>query len=238
MCPKRMQKTMAIILGISLAFLAANTLVVHAKNYSFTATISPIQVNIDQLAEYHVVITNTGESTLGSASITIPTGFTILSSVTILNPQTLWNYTLSATSISISADGGGSILSQGENVTLTFDAIAPSSSGVTTWTAEATTSIEGGGVELTLQGDQPMVTVTTSEFTPPNISAYPSTINNDQVSLISQLSGVSGGFPPYMYQWLEAFNGGTFSPIAGANGHIPSHQQHQPRRAHGALSLT
>jgi hypothetical protein len=216
---KKIRKTLAIVLGISLVFLAANTTAeVHAKIYSFTATISPTQVNISQIAEYLVIITNTGESTLGSASIAIPTGFTVLSTVTILNPPTLWNYELSPTSISISATGGGSALPHGGNVTLTFEAIAPSSSGMTTWTAEATTSIDGGGVPLTLQGEQPAVTVTTLEYIAPTISASPNTINNDQFSLISQLSGAKGGIPPYTYQWLEAFNGGTFSPIESANG--------------------
>lgn len=217
---KEIRKTFAIILGLSLVFFTTSVIVeVHAKSYAFTATIFPTQVNINQLATYMVIITNTGEgSTLGSASIAIPTGFIIQSNVKILNPPTLWNYTLSATSIDLSADDGGSVMLQGENVTFTFDAIAPSSTMVANWTTEATTSINGGGVVLPLQGGQPKVTVTSSMYVPPTISASPTVINNDQVSFISQLTAVSGGIPPYTYQWLQAFDGGAFSPTVGANG--------------------
>lgn len=220
MYQKEMRRAITIILGLSLVLFTTNTIVeVHAKTYFFTATISPSTVNINQLATYQVMITNTGEGTaLSSASIAIPTGFAILSNITILSPPALWNYTLSATSIDLSADSGGSGISQGENVTFTFNAMAPSSPMVANWTTEATTSIDGGGVVLNLEGEQPTVTVTSPPFIPPTISASLSTINNDQVSFISQLTGVSGGMPPHTYQWLEAFDGGTFAPIAGANG--------------------
>jgi hypothetical protein len=216
---QKTRKTIAIISIISLIFLTTNTFrEVHAKTYFFTATISPIQVNINQLATYLVTITNTGEGTLlGSASIAIPTEFTVQSNITILNPPTLWNYTLSTTSIDLSADGPGSVLPQGENITFTFDALAPSSPMVANWTAEATTSVDGGGRMLDLEGEQPSVTVVSSPYIPPTISASPNTINNDQASFISQIAGASGGTPPYTYQWLEAFNGGVFSPIPGAN---------------------
>ncbi len=201
-----------------MVFSASTITEVKAKTYSFTATISPIEVDVDEVATYMMVVNNTGESTLGSVDIGIPTGFTLLSSIAILNPPTSWNYALLATSISISADGGGSVLQPGENITFTFDAIAPTFPGITNWTTEATSGIEGGGVVLTLQGGQPTVTITSSQYVPPTVSASPSTINKDQTSFISQLSGASGGTPPYSYQWLEAFNGGTFSPIASANG--------------------
>jgi hypothetical protein len=216
---KETRKTIAVILVISLVFFTSNTLVeVHAKTYLFTATISPATVNINQLATYQVIINNTGTSPLGSMSMDIPAGFTILSNVTILYPAISWNYTLSATSIDLSVQGGGPVLAEGENATFTFDAIAPSSPMIANWTTEAFTSKDGGGVALTLQGEQPTVTVISSPYVPPTISASPTVINNDQASFISQLAGASGGTPPYNYQWLEAFEGGSFSPIAGANG--------------------
>lgn len=220
MYQKEIRKAIAIMLGVSLVLFTTNAIVeVHAKSYAFTATISPIQVDINQIATYLVIITNTGEgTTLGSASIAIPTGFTILSNVTILNPPTLWNYILSATSIDLSVDVGGPVLVQGENATFTFEAIAPSLPMVANWTVEATTNKDGGGVVLTLEGEQPTVTVTSPPFIPPTISASTTVINNGQVSFISQLMGVSGGMPPYTYQWLQAFDGGSFSPVAGANG--------------------
>jgi hypothetical protein len=109
------------------------------------------------------------------------------------------------------------VIPQGENVTITFEAIAPASPSVTNWITEATAGIEGGGVTLTLQGEQPIVTVNPPQYNPPIISASPGTINKYQTSTLSQFTGTSGGTPPYTYQWLEAFNGGTYFPITGAN---------------------
>jgi hypothetical protein len=212
---KIIASTLSVLLML---FTTSPLVIVQAKTYAFAATISPIQVNVDELSTYLVIIYNTGESNLGSVNIGVPTGFVILSPATILNPPTSWNYVLSNTSISLSADGGGSVILPGENVTFTFDAIAPASPGVAVWTAEAFTGIEGGGVTLTLEGEQPAVTVVSASFIPPTLSASPTTINRGQVSLLTQLSGASGGTPPYTYQWLEAFDGGMFSPILGANG--------------------
>jgi hypothetical protein len=211
------QSALKTILLISLVLLTTNTIaIVYAKNYEFTATISPVDVESNQLATYLVNVTNTGDSTLGSTSIAIPGGFTVLLPITILNPPLTWNYTLSMTEISLTANSGGAAILTGESVIFTFDAIAPSSPGITTWTAQASTSIGGGGVKLTLKGAQPTVTVT-SIFVAPTISASPVTVNQGQISLLSQLTGALGGTLPYTFQWLEAYNGGTFSPITGAN---------------------
>lgn len=219
MSKRKTIKTIVLILTVSIVFFTINNLnEVNAKQYSFTATISPTQVTINQLATYLVIITNTGESSMGSANVAIPAGFAVLSPISILNPSTSWNYTLSDTLISVSADGGGSVLPPGGYISFTFDAIAPSYPGVNTWNSEATSSIYGGGVSLVLEGNQPTVTVIASQFFPPTISASPTTINKGQVSFLSQLTGASGGTPPYTYQWLEAFDGGVFSPIAGATG--------------------
>jgi hypothetical protein len=213
------QKTLVTILLLLTLFFTSTLFVeVHAKTYSFTATISPTQINVNQLATYQGIITNIGESGLGSTEIAIPPGFTVLFPITILNPTTLWNYTLTATSISISATEGGGVIPTGENIAFTFNAIAPTTPGLTNWTTQATTSIQGGGVTIPIEGEHPTITVTPISYNPPTIQATQTTINQDQTSLLSQLTLPSGGTPPYTYQWLEAFNGGTFTPIAGANG--------------------
>jgi hypothetical protein len=221
MSQQKMHKTLIAILFISLMLFTANKFgetEVHAKTYYFTATISPGQVEVNQLDKYQMIITNTGESTLGTVNIAIPTGFTIQSPITFLNPQISWDYTVSSTSISLSATGGGSVISQGGNLSITFDANSPSFSSMANWTVDATTGIDGGGVMLVLQGEQPIVTIAFPQFTQPTIMASSTTINKDQTSLLTQLSSVSGGNPPYNYQWLKSFNGGVFSTIAGATG--------------------
>ena len=139
---QKLHKIKATILLLSLLILLAGTISeVRAKSYVFEATITPNQVNVNQLATYHTTINNTGESTLGSATFSIPAGLTVLSPITILNPTTLWNYTLTNTSIMVTATEGGGILNPGENVTFTFNAIAPTIPGVLNWTISATTSI-------------------------------------------------------------------------------------------------
>ena len=210
-------KITEIIFLILIAAFATNIMMVNAKTYSFTAVISPSQIIANQVVTYSLVITNNGDSTLGSASIVIPTGFTVISPVIILTPSTSWNSTLSTELVSLTATVGGAVISQGENVTCTFEAIAPASSGVAIWTAEAFTSIDGGGVQLGLEGAQPMVEVA-SQFNPPIISASKSTVNQGQASVLSLTTNASGGVLPYQYQWLGAYNGGTFLPIIGANG--------------------
>lgn len=216
---QKTRKTATIALLISLIIITTNALTeVHAKTFSFTATISPTEVNINQLTTYMVTITNTADGTLGSAQVTIPTGFTVLSPMTILDPPSFWDYTLSTTTINLTATDEDAVLQQGETVIFTFDAIAPASSGITTWTAEATSNTQGTGAKHILQGEQPTVAVRIPPIVPPSISAYPLTINQNQVSVLSQLTGTSGGITPYTYQWLEASNGGVFSPVAGATG--------------------
>jgi Divergent InlB B-repeat domain len=216
---QKTRKTATITLLISLILLTTNAFTeVHAKTYSFTTTMSPTEVNINQLATYTVTITNTADGTLGSAQMIIPTGFTVLQPVTILNRPSTWNYTPSTTTINLTATNTDALLQQGETIIFTFDAIAPASSGITTWTTEATSNTQGTGAKHSFQGEQPTVAVRNPPIVPPSISAYPLTINQDQVSVLSQLTGTSGGITPYTYQWLEALNGGVFSPVAGANG--------------------
>jgi len=215
---QKLHKIKATILLLLLLILTASTLTkVRAKAYAFTATVTPDQVNVNQLATYLITITNTGESTLGSTTISIPAGLTVLSPITILNPATLWNYTLTNSSIIVSATVGGGVINPGENLTVTFDAIAPAIPSVFNWTISATTSIEEGGVALTLEGEQPTLAVIPLPFTPPIISASSNKINQDQSSLLSQTAGPSGGTPPYTYRWLESYEGEILMPILGAN---------------------
>ena len=215
------QTTRKIITAIMLALLSFTTLntilTVQAKTYSFTAVMSPAEVNVNQFSTFSITITDTGDSSLGSASVAIPAGFSISPQVTIDTPAT-WTCNLSETAISLTADGGASALLQGESVVFTFSAVAPASPGVAVWAVAATSSINGGGISLAIDGAQPAVTVTSLSMVTPVISSSAGTINQGQVSLISQISGASGGTVPYNYQWLEAFDGEAFSPIPGATG--------------------
>ncbi len=213
---QKISKSITVALLISLALLTICVpACVQGKSYSFTATILPSEIEVNQLSTYWVNITNTGDNTLGSTNIAIAQGFMIISPITILNPVSTWNYTLSTTEINLTATVGGAVIQQGQSLIFTFNATAPDSPGVTAWTVEATTSLKGGGVKLTLEGEQPTVKVTLP-YIAPTILASPGIIDQNQFSLLSQLEEPSGGTPPYTYKWLKAYNGGTFSPIIGA----------------------
>lgn len=210
----------AVITSILVSLLLFSTsafVEVEAKADSFTATIYPTEVTVNQLSSYTVTITNTGTSRLGTVGVAIPTGFTVSEPIVILAPPSLWSYSLSTESINLTATEGGAAISTNQSVIFTFSAIAPASAGVTDWTVRATSSINWGGITLTIEGAQPTVTVK-SPLTAPTISASPYIIDQGQSSQLSQLITPSGGIPPYNYQWLESFNGGPYTPIAEANG--------------------
>lgn len=205
-----------LLLGILTLFSINGYIKVQAKTYSFTASITPTQANINQIITFNAVIKNTGESSLGSTSVTLPLGLTSVSQISILN-HPAWNYTLTNSTIDLSASDGGAILSLDENITFTFDATTPSNPMVVNWNIQSTTSIQGGGLALTLEGEQPTLTVTSLPIIEPVIVASQDIINQDQTCLLTQYSGPSGGNPPYTYQWFESYNEEGFTDILGAN---------------------
>ena len=214
-----MRKPIATVLLISLVLCTSVLLEVKALSFFFTATISPTNVYVNQPITYSVTITVTGNKTLGSAGITIPTGFSPPSSITILAPPSTWSYTLSNGAINLTGNNGDAVIQQGGSLIFTFFTIAPTSSGITNWPVAATSNIGWSGTTLDLEGAQPTVTVNPQPpLVPPTITASLNTINQGQISLLSQSVAPSGGTSPYTYQWIESFNGGSFSSITGANG--------------------
>jgi len=209
-------RTMAIVLLISLALPAANILTVQAapRTYFFTATISPGEVDVNQLVTYSVTITNNGSGTLGSTSMAIPAEFTDVSQITILNPLS-WNYTLSTAAINLNASGGSAVIQQGENVTYTFSATAPALSRLTTWTVRAYQSTTWGGTEAALQGSQPTVNVVdNSGLVAPEVTATPTTVTQNQSSTLTS-TPVTTGKSPYTYQWFQKAPGGDYTAVGG-----------------------
>jgi hypothetical protein len=216
---EEMHKPLATILLISLALCTSSIVTVKALSFFFTATISPTNVYVNQPITYTVTITVTGNKTLGSAGITIPTGFSTPSSITILTPPSTWSYTLSSGAINLTGNNGDAVIQQGGSLIFTFSTIAPPSPGITNWPVAATSNIAWSGTTLDLEGAQPTVTVNPQpQLVPPTITASLNTINQGQTSFLSQSVAPSGGTSPYIYQWLESFNGGSFSSITGANG--------------------
>ncbi len=186
----------------------------NPKTYIYSASITPSEVSTNQLFTYSINITDVGNSTLGSATIAIPAGFADFN-VSVSSPSS-WISTLTTTSINVTGNNGNAVISQGENVTVTFSATA-SNIGIANWITEAWSNTGWGGTALSLSGTQP-TTIVDSLLTPPTISAVLDTIDQGQVSFISQLMPGSGGTQPYNYQWVESNDGINYSPIQAANG--------------------
>src|SRR4030066_22682 len=179
---EEIHKPIATILLISLALCTSSLVAVKALSFSFTATISPTNVYVNQPITYSVTITNTGNKTLGSAAITIPTGFSAPSSITLLAPPSTWSHTLSNGAINLTGNNADAVIQQGGSLIFTFSTIAPSSPGITDWPVVATSNIGWGGTTLELEGAQPTVTAHPQPpIVPPTISASLNTINQGQI---------------------------------------------------------
>src|SRR5512139_642873 len=120
---EEMQKPLATILLISLALCTNSIVAAKALSFTFTATISPTNVYVNQPNTYTVTITVTGNKTLGSAGITIPTGFSTPTSITILTPPSTWSYTVSNEAINLTGNNGDAIIQQGGSLIFTFSTI-------------------------------------------------------------------------------------------------------------------
>jgi hypothetical protein len=213
---EEMHKPLATILLISLALCTSSIVAVKALAFTFTATISPTNVYVNQPITYTATITVTGNKTLGSAGITIPTGFSTPTSVTILDPPSTWSYTVSNEAINLTGNNGDAVIQQERKPHIHLLHQSPPPSWHNNCPVAATSN---HGADQLIWRAQLTVTVNPQpQLVPPTITASLNTINQGQTSFLSQSVAPSGGTSPYIYQWLESFNGGSFSPITGANG--------------------
>jgi uncharacterized repeat protein (TIGR02543 family) len=184
----------------------------------FTATISPTTALTGETKQYTINITNDLSSSsgvvLGSAKITVPSGFTSVSIISVSYPSGKpWNAVLESGYIKLNTTSDSYRLSRGESVLVTFSATAPATAGTYEWTTSAWTdrSYRSGVGKFTIKGPQPKVTVTA-----------PSTVNITVTSSPATGSGFVkvDGTPittPTMFTWtvgsthtLEAL-----SPVSG-----------------------
>jgi hypothetical protein len=184
----------------------------------FTATISPTTATTGETKLYTITITNdmTSSSTvlLGSASILIPSGFTIVSSLTVSYPTGKpWTGTLVSGYIKLNATSNSNRLSRGQSVSVTFSATAPATTGTYTWITTAWTDISCG-YKFTLKGTQPKVTVSAPSTVSITITSSPVT-GSGFVKVDSTAYAT-----PYTFTWTA---GGThtlqaLSPVSGGTG--------------------
>ena len=196
---------------------ATTTFMDHTYRY-FTATISPTTAITSETKSYTITITNDMSSSsgvlLGSATIAVPSGFTIISSLTVSYPfGKPWTATLVSGYIKLNATADSYRLSRGQFVSVTFSATAPGTAGTYTWTTTAWTD-KSCGYAFTLKGTQPQVTVSTA----PTVSI---TITSSPVTGSGFVKVDSTAYDtPHTFTWTV---GGThtlqaLSPVSGGTG--------------------
>jgi hypothetical protein len=103
---------------------------------------------------------------IGHAFITVPSGFTGVTNLTMTNsdPADAWVGSLVAGVIQLQAPGGNKRLEKGQSVTVTFDATALCTAGANEWTTSAFQDVDAtlNDTPYTLVGTQPMISITGS----------------------------------------------------------------------------
>jgi len=135
----------------------------------FTSTISPTTANTGQTQTYAITITNDPSSSegvkLGSATISIPSGFTSVSITSVTaSAGKSWTATVVSGKIKLTANSNSDRLNRGEHVSVSFSATAPALAGTYVWTTTAYTSPSWAGDLFNLVGSQPKVTVTAPTY--------------------------------------------------------------------------
>jgi hypothetical protein len=154
-----------IMLVTILTLATACTLQADPPNREFSVAIVPTTATISQNQSYTITITNTGggggaSANLGSASIQIPAGWTVTSALAVTaSAGKVWNGTLTATEIQLTAENGSETFSNGNFVAVTYSATAPGTAGAYEWTTSLRKNANFHGPTPALSGGQPVVTV-------------------------------------------------------------------------------
>ena len=138
---KVLNKIVIILLLTLVTFSALSVLtgsVNAAGNLSCQASISSTTSGVDQATTYTFTITNTGETNLGSANVTIPSAYINVRNIVISQEPASQNWTIAEGTISkghndILLYGSSEGLSLGQSITFTFDATNPKGSENYKW---------------------------------------------------------------------------------------------------------
>ena len=200
----------------------ATTTFTDSTSRYFTATISPNTAITGETKSYNITITNDMSSSsgvlLGSAKIAVPSGFTIISSLSVSYPPGKpWTATLVSGYIKLNTTADSYRLSRGQSVSVTFSATAPGTAGTYTWTTSAWVDRSyGSGTAFILKSGttQPKVTVSTAATVSITITSSPVTGSG-----FVKVDG-SATTTPYTFTWTI---GGThslqaLSPVADGTG--------------------
>ena len=135
-------KKLVIALILAMVALSAASLITGsvsaASGLNFQASISTKSYAVGQKTSYTVTITNAGTGTIGSANITVPTGYSLLSHFAITQQPSGQNWTATLQTgkynYFIIVYGSTQGLTPTQSLTFTLDARNPLPSGTYKWT--------------------------------------------------------------------------------------------------------
>ena len=180
----------------------------------FTVTITPTSAYAGETKTYTINITNlTHGSNIGSATVSIPTGFTSVSITSWIPPAgKTWNATVVSGQIKLAAlaNGESDKLDENESILVSFSAKAPSTTGAYVWTTTAYSNNNWTGGTFDLQGTQPTVTVTLVSIT---ITSSPTGANFVKVDTAAITT-------PQTFSWVVGTTHSldALSPVSGGTG--------------------
>jgi uncharacterized membrane protein (DUF106 family) len=156
----RILKKMVIALVLAMVAVSAISLftgsVSAASGLSFQASISSKSSAVAQNTSYTFVLTNTGAVSIGSANITVPSGYSKIGDLVIAEQPVLQNWTVtlqtittnSKTSYFILLYGSTQGLVQSQAVAFTFDARNPLPEGTYNWVVGINGNTSATGVNV------------------------------------------------------------------------------------------
>ena len=190
--------TILFLIMLSICTLTSLQANACSNEYTYSSTISPASTDagLNQVS-YIITFTDTGISSMGSGTITIPAGYTSVSMIseTASGGQT-WTGSITSTTMSFSATSSSGKITTGQTVKVAFTATNPSSAGSYTWKTSSYSNIGQGGT--TFAADPATVTVNSA----PTVSLSPSTWTMSMGQSKIFTATASGGTGTYTnYQW-------------------------------------
>ncbi len=153
----KVMKKMFIALILALVAVSAISLLTASASassgLSASASISAKSSAVGQNTSYTVAITNTGTDTIGSANITVPSGYSNIGNFAVTQPTSQgWTATLETSKTSskeyILLYGSATGLSSSQGVTFTFNARNPLPEGTYNWVVGVNGNTTSTGVNV------------------------------------------------------------------------------------------
>jgi uncharacterized membrane protein (DUF106 family) len=137
----KIMKKMLVALVLALVVVSAISLFTAsasaASPFTFQSSISSKSSAVGQNTQYTITITDTGNSIIGSANITVPSGYTKLGNFAVTNQLPSQNWTVTSVTGSknyyIILYGSTIGLAKSQSITFTFDARNPLPEGTYKW---------------------------------------------------------------------------------------------------------